>query len=691
MILRPAFFVLFLVIFVVGVCTVLSGCGGSMATPPPPAPPNISTILPSSLPAGSGQFNLLLSGQGLSSATIVHFGSDVLNPSGPPVPCPSGNCTTIAVPIPGADVAAAGPVNVTVSNGTLSSNSVVFTVTPKLQPQNTPQIAAFLPTVAPAGGAGFTMIVIGVNVAVGATVNFGAQQLTPTSVLNCIPGEICPQLVQVPASAIASAGQVAVTLTNPGASGGTSSPVNFLVLSKSSFPIEESVNNASPAAPGNGGSTHSSISAGGAFVAFDSTATNFVAGATGGHSEVYLRSNCFAGVPGCVAQTTLISAGAGGNPGSGGMHGSDKSAISLDGRFVAFESDDTNLVPGATQVVEQIYLRDTCNTILGTVAGCTPSTTLVSASASGAPGNAPSLNPTVSAFGFFVAFQSTATNLVSAAVPAGVSEIYLSRGCPTIPVIGQIPGCTPSVALASFDASGNPGDKDSVNASIDAVGLALTFQSLADNIVAATPGNGFQQIYGRNTCFLLSFPGITIPCTNVVQAISADAGGNLGTGDSVTPATGFIGSVVAYATHAPNLLPTNISNQQIIAAAPCVIENTLGIGCSPAAPVIVSLDQNGVPGQADSSNPAIDGEKVAFTSLATLLPNISGQQVYVGDSCLLTNCTRTVALVSADSNGKPIGGDFGAIEGAGSFATFATTGSIPSLGTSQVFLDGLFF
>ena len=174
-----------------------------------------------------------------------------------------------------------------------------------------------------------------------------------------------------------------------------------------------------------------------------------------------------------------------------------------------------------------------------------------------------------------------------------------------------------------------------------------------------------------------------------MQAVSVGTGGNLGTGDSVSPATGFVGSVVAYATHAPNILPANTSNKQIIATAPCIIEKTLGLGCSQAPSVVVSVDQNGAPGLGDSSNPAIDGEKIAFTSLAALLPNVSGQQVYVEDSCLLTNCTRTVTLVSVDANSKPIGGDFAAIEGAGSFATFATKGSSPSPGTSQIFIDGL--
>src|SRR5208283_2563560 len=161
-------------------------------------------------------------------------------------------------------------------------------------------------------------------------------------------------IVSVPASAIASAGQVSVSLTNPGAGGGTSNAVPFLVLAKTNFPIEESVNNATPPAPANGNSTRSSVSAGAAFVAFDSTATNLVTGTTGGLSQVYVRNNCFSGQPNCVPQTTLISAASDNSPSAGGVQGSDKPVISLDGRFVAFESDDTDLVAGVTGAVEQI-------------------------------------------------------------------------------------------------------------------------------------------------------------------------------------------------------------------------------------------------------------------------------------------------------------------------------------------------
>jgi hypothetical protein len=684
---RANFFVVLLL-----ACIALIGCGGSTAVSPVMnSAPSISSISPKNIVAGSAGFNLLLSGQGLSTTSSVHFGSDVLSAVAMQACASGSNCETIAVPIPAKDVTTAGPVNVFVVNSSLTSNTVVFTVTAQPSPASTPQILAFVPTVAPAGGATFTMVIIGVNVSPGAIVNFGSLQLTPTSLLNCNPGEICPELVQVPASAIATAGQVSLSLTNPGAIGGTSGAVPFLVLAKTTFPVEESVNNVMPVAPANGNSTHSSVSGGAAVVAFDSTATNLVAGATSGLSQVYVRNNCFAGQTNCVPQTMLISAAPDNSAGTGGVQGSDKPVISIDGRYVAFQSDDTNLVSGVTQPVEQIYLRDTCNSILGPVPGCTPSTTLISASPTGAPGNAPSLNPTISVLGFFVAFQSTATNLGGVPVPAGLSQIYLSRQCPALPVLGQIPGCTGTLAAASLDATGNAGDKDSVNPSLDPIGFALLFQSKADNIVANTPGNGFDQIYGRNTCFLLMFPGITLPCPNVTVDISVDSSGQLGTGDSVTPSSDFGGLDVAYATRAPNLLPANASSQQIVGTTTCILEESAVLPCSPSNTIVVSVDQNGAPGQADSSNPSIGAGKVGFTSFANLLPNISGQQVYASSSCILSGGDCTLTLVSADSSGEAIGGDFSAMEASGAFATFSTLGSSSSPGTAEIFLAAPFF
>jgi uncharacterized repeat protein (TIGR01451 family) len=89
------------------------------------------------------------------------------------------------------------------------------------------------------------------------------------------------------------------------------------------------------------------ISANGRFVAFASWATNLVSGDTNTFLDVFVRDR--------QARTTdrvsVDSAGAQGNGAS------FRPAISDDGRFVAFESNATNLVPGVTGAY-QIYLHD---------------------------------------------------------------------------------------------------------------------------------------------------------------------------------------------------------------------------------------------------------------------------------------------------------------------------------------------
>ena len=60
-------------------------------------------------------------------------------------------------------------------------------------------------------------------------------------------------------------------------------------------------------------------------------------------------------------------------------------SINADGRYVAFQSAATNLVPGPASGFQDIYLRDTC---LGTApSGCVPSTTRISVTYNGAPTN----------------------------------------------------------------------------------------------------------------------------------------------------------------------------------------------------------------------------------------------------------------------------------------------------------------
>ncbi|HEU4760381.1 MAG TPA: hypothetical protein VFT91_10435, partial [Dehalococcoidia bacterium] len=110
---------------------------------------------------------------------------------------------------------------------------------------------------------------------------------------------------------------------------------------------------------GTGESRHPTLSSDGRFVAFWSLAPNLVAGDTNGTYDIFVHdrdtdSDGIFDEPGEVA-TTLVSTSSGGRQGN---HSSDDSAISADGRFLAFWSLATNLVPGDTNDTWDVFVHD---------------------------------------------------------------------------------------------------------------------------------------------------------------------------------------------------------------------------------------------------------------------------------------------------------------------------------------------
>src|SRR5581483_7710328 len=120
----------------------------------------------------------------------------------------------------------------------------------------------------------------------------------------------------------------------------------------------------------NGRSSAPAINADGRFVAFYSAASNLVA--NGASGNIFVRDTCF-GAADCTPQTIPVDLA---TNGSAPNEAPDAHVgISADGRFVAFASSATNLLPGvvATDAGAQIYLRDLC---VGSDApsGCIPNT-----------------------------------------------------------------------------------------------------------------------------------------------------------------------------------------------------------------------------------------------------------------------------------------------------------------------------
>jgi uncharacterized repeat protein (TIGR01451 family) len=97
-----------------------------------------------------------------------------------------------------------------------------------------------------------------------------------------------------------------------------------------------------------GSSFYPSISADGRYVAFDSRADKLVPGDTNGQVDAFVHDRK-------TGTTTLVGVDSAGKQGNGG---SDFPSISADGRYVAFDSFASNLVPGDTNGQPDIFVRD---------------------------------------------------------------------------------------------------------------------------------------------------------------------------------------------------------------------------------------------------------------------------------------------------------------------------------------------
>jgi Tol biopolymer transport system component len=156
---------------------------------------------------------------------------------------------------------------------------------------------------------------------------------------------------------------------------------------------------------GNAGSDSPSISANGRFVAFASDATNLAPtpGLTNLFRDVFVHDRK-------RGETTRASVDAAGVEGDAA---SSSPAISADGRYVAFESDAASLVPSDTNDMTDVFVHDRKTGETTRVSRASPTVAATARGSFGTPQpNGPSSNPVVSANGRYVAFESLATNLV---------------------------------------------------------------------------------------------------------------------------------------------------------------------------------------------------------------------------------------------------------------------------------------
>jgi len=172
----------------------------------------------------------------------------------------------------------------------------------------------------------------------------------------------------------------------------------------------QSVSARNPALPlpagANGDSAAPWISADGRFVLFSSSASDLVTNDNNQLGvDVFLRDRA-------GNTTVLVSANFSG-PG-GGNGNSLGGQVSTNGRYAVFESDASDLLPGDTNNISDIFVRDLQ----------TGSNILVSVAADGSWGNGASTDPVMTQDGRYVAFVSAANNLV-AGDTNGIADVFV--------------------------------------------------------------------------------------------------------------------------------------------------------------------------------------------------------------------------------------------------------------------------
>lgn len=263
-----------------------------------------------------------------------------------------------------------------------------------------------------------------------------------------------------------------------------------------------------------------SISDDGRYVTFVSLATNLAAGGRG--SQVYLHNRA-------TGVTTRLSANSGGTAGNGD---SDEPAISGNGRFVAFQSYASNLVPGDTNETSDIFLRDVTR---GTTSRLSVSSTGGQAERFGA-----STSPAINGDGRVVAFYSQSARLVPGDTNREGDVFVRDRRA----------GTTTRVSVQSGGTAQGNGDSGAYyGPSISRDGRIIAFGSQATNLVAGDT-NAAGDIFVRDRD------------ARVTARASVNSTGSQGDAGSYSPSVSRDGRLVAYFSEADNLVPADSNNDR---------------------------------------------------------------------------------------------------------------------------------
>lgn len=396
------------------------------------------------------------------------------------------------------------------------------------------------------------------------------------------------------------------------------------------LPVESTVH-----ALATGPSSSPSISADGRYVAFVSSAADLVSADTNNSADVFVQDRR-------SHVTRRVSVGPHGRQGDGS---SDEAAISADGRYVAFVSEASNLVPGDTNGVADVFVRDRKLHV----------TRRVSVGRHGRQANDFSVWPSLSANGRYVAFASDATHLVTGDTNRVIDVFVRDRKHHV-------------TSRVSVGRHGRQANGFSLPSSLSANGRYIAFISYASNLVpggADTPEDVFVRDRQRH----------------VTQPISITTLGRLASGEAEHVSISADGRFVTFATYA-RLVPGDDDSNFDVYLRDRKTHTTQRITAS-----------SGIqPDYFDSYSPSLsaNGRYVVFASIAPDL--VAGDVNHRADAFVWDRLTHVTELVSVSTDGVQGDGPSAhpSISADGRFVAFeseaANLAPIDHDGTADVFV-----
>jgi len=491
----------------------------------------------------------------------------------------------------------------------------------------------------------------------------------------------------VSASDIAAMGTVQITVATAGA---TTNALTYYVApaaQATAHPVML-ISAATDGGPGDGESFFpASLSPSARFVAFQSTATDLVAGPASGFADIFERDTCIGAPAGCVPTTTRVSVA---NDGTLPNNNSRSPSVSADGRYVVFDSSATNLVAGDTRTNgdADVFIRDTC---IGAASSCSPALNRVSVRPDGGQADHEATSPAISADGRFIVFDSAASDLMASEPAMTGTNVFLYDTCHGAPS-----GCAPAMSIASLSSSGTVGNASAGLQAISGDDRYVAFETWATNLVAGGGTQAMPNLYIRDTCFgapagctpSLQIETLTNDGSRINGDLSFDTVPSISANARYMPFSGFATNIVAGV--GGQLSSVFLRDTCIAAAAACVPSTIL---------VNPTFDGSPVNGSSGGETISPSGRLIAFDSLANNLvpgdpepPNVV-KFIYIRDTCHggPAGCVPSTICVSvgpqasfqAGVNAKPA---FSADDHWVAFLTSASDLGTPSNGHTQVVL-----